>query len=62
MGFIHVASASDGLKLNVSNDMWFYLALTLPLMVVTLIGWYLWEWRANQCERLVDVEEDSKNE
>ncbi len=46
MGFIHVDSADGLIHLNVSRDMWFYLAITAPLMVATLLGWYLWERRS----------------
>jgi len=46
MGFIHVDSADGLLRLNVSSDLWFYLAITAPLMVATLLGWYLWERRS----------------
>jgi hypothetical protein len=62
MGFVHVSPSNRGLVLNVSRDMWFYLALTLPLMVATLVGWYLWEMRARYRERLNDVEENLKVE
>lgn len=62
MGFIHVSPSTKGLVLDVSHDMWFYLALTLPLMVATLLGWYLWEMRAHQRERLNDLEENLKVE
>jgi hypothetical protein len=51
MGFIHVESADSTLHLNVGNDMWFYLAITVPLMVATLLGWYLWELRSRHVAR-----------
>ena len=51
MGFIHVDSADGLLLLDVSRDMWFYLAITAPLMVATLLGWYLWERRSRHIAR-----------
>lgn len=52
MGFIHVDSTEGALlQLNVSRDMWFYLAITVPLMVATLLGWYLWERRSRHIAR-----------
>jgi hypothetical protein len=53
MGFIHVDSADGLLHLNVSRDLWFYLAITVPLMVTTLLGWYLWERRSRHVVRQV---------
>jgi hypothetical protein len=53
MGFIHVDSADGLLHLSVSRDMWFYLAITAPLMVTTLLGWYLWERRSRHVVRQV---------
>jgi len=43
MGFLHVESVEGTMRLNVSKDMWFFLILTLPLMLITLLGWWLWE-------------------
>jgi hypothetical protein len=51
MGFVHVESADGLLQLDVSRDMWFYLAITAPLMVATLLGWYLWERRSRHIAR-----------
>jgi uncharacterized protein (DUF983 family) len=55
MGYIHVSSAAGAkmLTLRVSPDMWFYLAITLPLMVFTLLGWYWWEMRSRRKAKLV---------
>jgi hypothetical protein len=44
MGFIHVESLGGLMKLNVTQDMWFYLAITVPLMVLTFLAWGVWEW------------------
>jgi hypothetical protein len=44
MGFIHVESLGGLMKLNVTQDMWFYLAITVPLMVFTFLAWGVWEW------------------
>jgi len=43
MGFVHVESLSGVMRLNVSQDMWFYLVITAPLMLVTMLGWWLWD-------------------
>jgi len=44
MGYIHVGSITDGyLKINTSKDILVYLAITLPLMVLTLLGWFIWD-------------------
>jgi hypothetical protein len=51
MGFIHVESTDNILRLNVSHDLWFYLAITAPLMVATLLVWYLWELRSRYVAR-----------
>ncbi|PMD43573.1 hypothetical protein L207DRAFT_300392 [Hyaloscypha variabilis F] len=43
MGFLHIESVEGTMRLNVSKDMWFFLILTVPLMLITLLGWWLWE-------------------
>ncbi|KAH8602314.1 hypothetical protein B0O99DRAFT_708077 [Bisporella sp. PMI_857] len=43
MGYIHVTSLSGIMRIRVDQDMWFYLAITVPLMVVTILSWRLWE-------------------
>ncbi|KUJ08600.1 uncharacterized protein LY89DRAFT_691025 [Mollisia scopiformis] len=62
MGFIHVTSAHNGLIVRADDDMWFYLALTLPLSIVTLAVWYIWEWRARRRRMSRDLEENVKLE
>jgi hypothetical protein len=64
MGFVHVESLEGVMRLSVSNDMLFYIAITLPLMVATLLGWWLWEYmskRRKQAEIEEDDEEKVKN-
>jgi hypothetical protein len=55
MGFIHVDSQESGsaLSLNVSRDLYFYIAITVPLMVATLLVWYLWELRSDRASRRI---------
>lgn len=43
MGYIHVESLSGLMKINVAPEMWFYLAITAPLMVVTFLAWWGWD-------------------
>jgi hypothetical protein len=43
MGYISVDSLGGIMTLNIDRSMWFYLAITVPLMAVTLFGWWLWE-------------------
>jgi len=45
MGFVHVTTLGGVMGVSVSRDMWFYLAITAPLMVVTFLAWGIWEWR-----------------
>jgi hypothetical protein len=51
MGYIHIASLSGIMKINVAPEMWFYLAITAPLMVVTFLAWRMWEWWGRRRER-----------
>ncbi|KAE8449686.1 hypothetical protein EG329_007461 [Mollisiaceae sp. DMI_Dod_QoI] len=62
MGFIHVTSSHSGLTVKADDGMWFYLALTLPLLVVTIGVWYIWEWRARRRLRAGDIEGNVKIE
>jgi hypothetical protein len=43
MGYIHVESLSGGMKISVAPEIWFYLAITAPLMTVTFFVWWMWE-------------------
>lgn len=36
------------LQLNADLDLWFWLAITIPLMLVTLGGWLYWDWRTTR--------------
>jgi hypothetical protein len=62
MGYIHVESLTGVMQLSASNDLWLYLAITAPLMLVTILGWWLWEVKARRTaaihedvEKLKDV-------
>jgi len=64
MGFVHVESLEGVMRLNVSKDMLFYVAITFPLMVATLLGWWLWEYMSKRKKRARlegDDEEKVKN-
>lgn len=46
MGYIHITSSSSSahlLQITASRELWFYLAITAPLMLVTVCGWWAWE-------------------
>lgn len=61
MGFLHVESINGILKLNATADMWFYIAITLPLMLVTFFGWWLWQFciRQRLAKKARDMEDDN---
>ena len=64
MGFVHVESLEGVMRLSVSKDMLFYVAITIPLMVATLLGWWLWEYMSKRRKRAGpegDDEEKVKN-
>lgn len=49
MNYIHVTSSpGSSLTLRVDKNLWFYLAITAPLMLVTLLSWYWWELRTRR--------------
>ncbi|CAK4033313.1 hypothetical protein PFICI_04320 [Lecanosticta acicola] len=49
MGFLHDISYNDGrLELKADPGLLLYLAITLPLMVVTVGGWFLWDFRTKR--------------
>lgn len=47
MGYIHITSPSSSsthlLQITATRELWFYLAITAPLMLVTICGWWAWE-------------------
>lgn len=49
MGYLHTTAPNDSsMDVRADPDFYFYLAITLPLMLVTLAGWFAWnihEWR-----------------
>ena len=64
MNYIDVISSSP-MRVHVKRNMWFYLAITAPLMVVTLLGWFSWEWRSlprtkQQCADVAVEDGDTK--
>lgn len=64
MGYIHVESLEGVMQLSVSKDMLFYIVITLPLMVATLLGWWSWEYFSKRRKRVgvgEDEEEKMKN-
>ena len=62
MDFIHVAPASKkgAARLSAKADLWFYAAITLPLMIMTFGGWLLWNARLKtQRSTPLDIEADA---
>ena len=47
MNYIDVVS-SGPMIVHVKRNMLFYLAIAVPLTVVTLLSWLCWEWRSVQ--------------
>ncbi len=47
-GFVHVESLEGVMRVSVSKDIYFYLAITIPLMVLTFLVWGLWEFRVRR--------------
>ena len=45
------------MRLNVTQDMWFYLAITVPLMVFTFLSYGVWEWTVRRRARMRMVHE-----
>lgn len=60
MGFVHVESLDGIMRLNVSKDMLFYVAITVPLMVVTISAWWLWEYMSKRRKRISREEGDEE--
>jgi hypothetical protein len=60
MGFVHVESLEGVMRLSVSKDMLFYIAITLPLMVATILGWWLWECKSKRRKRHGMGEDDEE--
>lgn len=59
-GLVHVESLAGVMHLTVSADMWFYLAITAPLMFLTLLGWWLWEFMARRRAKVTAKEHDEE--
>lgn len=57
MGFIHVEKLGGLMKLKVAQDMWFYLAITVPLMVLTFLAYGVWELTVRRRARMRIVHE-----
>jgi hypothetical protein len=58
MGFIHAKSSAGILRLEVTRDMWIYFAITAPLMLITLLGWWLWEVRIRRRAGLLKARDE----
>lgn len=59
MGFIHTSDEGGAGPLHVTAtpEMWLYAGVTVPLTVLTLVGWYFWEAlhrRKSPCSELID--------
>ena len=61
MGFVHVESLEGVMRLSVSKDMLFYIAITIPLMVATILGWLLWEYTSKRGTRVRTAVGDEEN-
>lgn len=49
LDYIHVAFIKDGLlHLTTDIDVIFWVILTAPLLLATLGGWLIWDWRASR--------------
>lgn len=54
MDFVHVSSFQDGVvTLTADSGLLFWLAITLPLMAITVAGWFLWDWRIRKNQNVV---------
>lgn len=52
MNFIHDIEYHDGqLSLQADAGLLFYLAITVPLMVLTIGGWFWWDLRTRRRSR-----------
>ncbi|KAE9377483.1 hypothetical protein N431DRAFT_527405 [Stipitochalara longipes BDJ] len=51
-GFVHVESLAGVMRISVSKDIYFYLAITIPLMAVTFLAWGLWELKMRKKARV----------
>jgi len=49
---VHVKSLEGVMRIDVSKDMWFYFAITAPLMAVTIGGWLLWDMKVRRAAHL----------
>jgi hypothetical protein len=50
-GFVHVESLAGVMRVSVSKDIYFYLAITIPLMAVTFLVWGFWECKMRRKTR-----------
>jgi hypothetical protein len=59
MGYLHTTDKHGGrMRVTADADFWFYLALTIPLMLVTIVAWLAWDIRSR---RKYEREENSSN-
>jgi len=54
-GFVHVENLAGGMRVSVSKDIYFYLAITFPLLVVTFLVWWLWEFKMRRKARCCEI-------
>jgi hypothetical protein len=57
-GFVHVESLVGVMRVGVSKDIYFYLAITIPLMIVTFLAWWLWGRKTRRRARSGDITQD----
>jgi hypothetical protein len=57
-GFVHVESAAGVMRISVSKDIYFYLAITIPLMVTTFLAWWAWEFKMRRKASGGDIAEE----
>jgi len=60
MNLIKVESLQGFMQLTVDPTMWFYFAITAPLMIVTFLAWWLWEYLMRRRARQREIEEGGK--
>lgn len=62
MGFLHVESLSGVMRVDADMDLWLYLAITLPLMLVTMLICYLWSLKVRRTvsKDMGDLEQGGK--
>lgn len=57
-GFVHVESVAGVMRISVSKDIYFYLAITIPLMVITFLAWWAWGFKMRRKASGGDIAEE----